>query len=489
MATSLKRQMASGIAWTAVQKYSGIVIATIISMILSRLLTPKDFGVVGIAGTLVGFLNIFSDLGLGVAVVQRKDLTKDDISSIFSVTAYIGIILGSIFFIGARPVANFYNDTQLVNICHLMSIGMLFSSLNVVPNALLLKEKRFKFIALRTLIIQIILGILSIFAALAGAGIYALMFDSVFSGILVFIVTYRIYKIKFTLKINMKPIKEIASYSLFQFGFGVINYFTRNLDNLLIGKFINLKELGYYQKSYNIMLLPVQNITHVITPVLFPVLSDYQNNINFIKEKYNVVLKILSTIGFPISVMLFFCAKEIIIILFGAQWTPAVMVFKLLAVTIGFQIIGSTVGSVYQATNSTNWLFLVGLINTTINVIILIIALTTFKTIEAVAWGWIISTVISMWNWPYMYHVLFHSSCWSMVKSVTPGIAIALVLVIILLPVSYLTNNFNLFLSLIIKLIICFTITAYMIQRFGIFDVKKLLNNVIIKIKGKRTQF
>lgn len=474
MATSLKRQMASGIAWTAVQKYSGIVIATIISMILSRLLTPKDFGVVGIATTLCGFFNMFTDFGMGGAVVQMKDLTKSDISSIFSLTIYIGIFLASLFFLASYPIASFYGDPKLISVCQIMCIGLLFTSFNIIPNALLFKEKKFRFIAIRTVIIQIIIGVASIIAALCGAGVYALLIDTIFSGFLIFLVSYHIYKIKFSFKINWDPIKKIASYSLYQFGFMLVNYFSRNLDNILIGKYISLKELGYYQKSYSIMLMPVQNITNVITPALHPILSDYQNNKDFIKEEYNKILKILSALGFPISIILFFCADEIIIILFGGQWTPAITPFRILSITIGFQIIGSTVGAIYQAMNATNWLFLVGILNTITNVVLLFITLTVFKTIESVAWGILISTLISLWNWPYMYHVLFRSTCCSMLTSITPGLIISITLIIVLASISFITKDTNIFLSLALKLTISLIITSYLIQKLDIIDLKKL---------------
>ena len=282
---------------------------------------------------------------------------------------------------------------------------------------------------------------------------------------------------KFQGRIKWLSIKKVASYSFFQFLFGVINFFTRNIDNLLIGKFISLKQLGYYQKSYSLMMMPVQNITSVITPTLHPILSEFQKDPSFIKEKYNHILRLLAVLGFPVSILLFFCAKEIIIIMFGFQWEASIPVFQILSLTVGLQIIGSTVGSIFQALNATKWLAFMGIINTIYNVSAFVLALCLWGTIESLAWAWVSSSIIGLWGWPFMYHVLFKSSCKSFLQAILPGFCIAVILSLSLFALSYILLASNLVFSLLGKLIISLIVWSIFVDKWKILNLKVLGKN------------
>jgi len=475
---SIKKQIIKGMTYTAIQKYSGVLISIILSMILSRLLTPQDFGVIGIATVIISFFSLFSEMGFGAAIIQKKELTQDDLNSIFTFTVYLGLSLCLLFFFSSYKIADFYNDKRLISICQLMSVNLLFAGFNIVPNALLLKDKNFKFIAIRTLIIQLFFGIAAVIAAFCGLGVYSLILESLFSGIFIFIITYRLYPMKFQGRIKWLSIKKVASYSFFQFLFGVINFFTRNIDNLLIGKFISLKQLGYYQKSYSLMMMPVQNITSVITPTLHPILSEFQKDPSFIKEKYNHILRLLAVFGFPVSILLFFCAKEIIIIMFGFQWEASIPVFQILSLTVGLQIIGSTVGSIFQALNATKWLAFMGIINTIYNVSAFVLVLCLWGTIESLAWAWVSSSIIGLWGWPFMYHVLFKSSCKSFLQAILPGFCIAVILSLFLFALSYILLASNLVISLLVKLIMSLIVWSIFVDKWKILNLKVLGKNI-----------
>ena len=158
----------------------------------------------------------------------------------------------------------------------LLSVNLFFASAGTVPNTLFFKDKDFKFIAWRTFIIQILVGALAIVAALMGAGLYTLLIQPILSSALIYFISLRKYPQKLLWTWGIDSLKKIWAYSMYQFLFSVMSYFIRNLDKMLIGKYIGMAPLGYYEKSYRLMSLPIQNITYVITPVLHPILSDYQ---------------------------------------------------------------------------------------------------------------------------------------------------------------------------------------------------------------------
>ena len=164
--TSIKQQMLSCVFYTAIAKYSGIIISLIVMAVLARLLRPDDFGVMAIATVIINFFNIFTNIGFSSAIIQNKRLTPKDINNIYMFTIWLGIILSILFFFSAWGIASYYRDNQLIHICHLLSISLFFSAVSIVPNTLFYKNKNFKFIAYRTFFIQFSVGILSIIAAL-----------------------------------------------------------------------------------------------------------------------------------------------------------------------------------------------------------------------------------------------------------------------------------------------------------------------------------
>ena len=188
MTHKIKKQLLSGVFYTALAKYSGIVISLVISAILARLISPDDFGIVAIATVLIAFFNLFTDIGISPAIVQHKELSKKDLSNIFMFTFWIGLLLSILFFFSAWFIAAYYVLGILLFICQLFSMNIHFASFNIVPNALFYRNKEYKLLALRSFQIQVIFGVLSIFPALTKAKFYPILITPVLSSIIIFIV-------------------------------------------------------------------------------------------------------------------------------------------------------------------------------------------------------------------------------------------------------------------------------------------------------------
>lgn len=367
-----------------IAKYATIFIQLIYNGILSRILIPEDFGIVAVVNVFVTFFMLFADMGIGSAVVQNKTLTEKETNNIFSFTVYLGLVLAAIFALFSIPMSWFYADRVYIPIGLLLSISLFFNTLNMIPNAVLLKNKRFRTVGIRLVVVTIISSILTIVLALNGFKYYSIVFNSIFISFFTFLWNYNSTRLKFSFKISMEPIQKIKEFSQFQFGFNFINYFARNADNLLIGKFLGNRALGFYDKSYRTMLYPVNNLTNVITPVLHPILSDHQNNKEYIYTQYVKVVKILSLLGAFFSAFLFVAAEEVIVILYGDQWKGAVTSFQFLALAVWAQMISSSSGAIFQSLGKTKLLFINGIITSTITVIAIILGI-GLQSINAVA--------------------------------------------------------------------------------------------------------
>lgn len=469
---SLKKDLFTGVAYNAVSKYSGIIVSLIVSAILARLISPEDFGIIAVAMVIITFFSVFSDLGIAPAIIQNKNLTKENLSDIFSFTVWLGFILSVCFFLSSSVIASYYKIDKLVHICQLLSVNLFFVTVNIVPNALLYKNKEFKFIAIRTFIIQLTGGFISVIAALNGAGLYALLINPIFSSIALFIVNIFRYPQKIKLKLDFSSLKIIFSYSSYQFLFNLINYFSRNLDKLLIGKYIGMVPLGYYEKSYRLMMLPLQNISFAITPVMHPIFSDFQNDFERLSSSYLKVIRLLAFIGLPLSVLLWFTSHEIVLIIFGDQWYESIPIFQILSLSVGVQIILSTSGSIFQAANATKLLFISGLISTTLNAAGILIGIFIFNSLIAVAWSITITFTINFIQCYFiMYRYTLKASLLSFMKQfLSPGF-LSIIIGLGLLSISHIVNTQNIFISSFIKGTVFILIYGLYLQLTKEYDI------------------
>lgn len=439
--TSFKRQFISGVFYTSVSKYVGIFVQIIITMILARLLNPSDFGIIAIASVFISFVNLLTDFGFGPAIIQSDTLEKKDLLSLFSSTLLIGIIAALVLFALATPIGNYYSNDQVRNVVRILSINIVFTAINIVPNALMLKAKRFKFMAIRSLSMQIIGGIVGVGLAFYGLGLYALVFQSIIYALGIFIFNYIQYPLKFFNHIYKASIQKVIGFSVFQFLSSIINYITKSLDKPLIGRYLNLDSLGYYEKSYRLMQMPVDNLSYVFTPVMQPIFRDFKNDLNQMFQKYSKLLTALSLVGFPVSIALYFMGYDLIHIFYGGKWDLAVVPFQYLSLSVGFMVLMSSSGPIYQASNNVRFQLIVNVTELVISLTCLFLSLQT-RNVNIVAAAVSIGIVIRFFAvFAIMSRGVFHISPLRVLKVIFPGIISSLVVGLVFYIISLFVTN------------------------------------------------
>lgn len=469
---SFKNDLLSGVFWSAIEKYSGLIINLVVSMILARLLTPQEFGVVAVANVIISFLQMFCTMGIGPAIIYRDDLSQKDLDSIFTFSIIMGSFFTIIFACCSWKIARFYENQQLVPICLILCIQLFFASANMVPNALMAKHKLFKGIARRTVILQFISGFVSIIAALNNFGIYSLLIAPVFTSIGIFFWNRCYFHVSIVRCFTIEPIKRIFSYSSYQLLFEIVNYFSRNLDKLIIGKCLSVSELGYYEKSYRLMQQPLQYLTGVLNPVLQPVLNNFKNSKNDISCHYIGIIQKIAMISFPIGITLYFISPEIIILMFGYNWVASIPVLKILSLSLPLQMIQATSGAIFLVSNSTRAQFWVGIRNTITTVAGFVVAIYYWGTIESIAWAWDITLLI---NFIITYYILFYVILKRNVIILFKILVYPFFNLILLSLIAYFSEpifeEVDVFLSLLGKLLIFCVITILFLQLTNQFNV------------------
>ena len=344
-----------------VGKYASILLTLLTTSILSRLLTPQEYGVVAVTTVFTAFFTVIADLGIGTAIIQNKDLTDSEINDIFSFTVYTAVLLAILFALLGFPASVFYKNPIYKRIFSLLSIAILFTSLNIVPHGMLMRHKRFKLMGIRLTCTAICTGASAIAMACTGFGCYALVFQTILNAAFIFCWNMWNSRLRFHPRFHFSSIRKIFTYSSNKVAHSLLSYFEGNFDNLLISKTLGSVSLAYYDKGYRLMMYPVQNLTHVITPILHPVFSDYQSDRCFIYDAYLKVVRVLSLMGVYIASVCFFAGEEIILFFFGDQWQASVPLFRVLALSVWPQMLSASTNAIYQSTGNTRLMLRSGL--------------------------------------------------------------------------------------------------------------------------------
>jgi O-antigen/teichoic acid export membrane protein len=324
------------------------LIQSIATVVLARLLTPADFGLVAMVATVTGLGQAFADLGLSEATIQRKEINHEQVSALFWINVAIGLGLMLITAALAPVLARFYRDPRIVGITLVVSLTFLIGGLRVQPDALLKRQMRFSSIAIRDITGYALAVPVAIIMAWRGAGYWALVALPLTLNLSSLILSWLMVSWMPSL-----PRRNAQVGSMIAFGGNVAaSYFiltvSRSADNVLIGRYIGASPLGLYSRAYNLLMLPVRQLSVPATSVAVSAFSRIQGDAERFARYYLRAVNLIMWIGAPIFGFLFVAAQPVIVLLLGKQWREAAPVFQILAVS----------GLTQLLLESSMWLFL-----------------------------------------------------------------------------------------------------------------------------------
>ncbi|MBZ1956383.1 MOP flippase family protein [Klebsiella pneumoniae] len=355
--------MLHNVKWVSLSQITKISCQLLGMVLFSRYLSAKEFGIMSMALVVVNFVNILRDLGSSAAIIQRDSVSEELKCSVFYLNLFFGCILLVLFVALAPFISVFFKEPELVFIIILLSLCFPINSSTAIHLSLLERESKFNLTAKVEIISSILALLIATIFVVNGGGIYSIVSQtiaySLFSAIGFWFISGWTPKFIF----SITEVKSILRFSSNLIGFNIINYFSRNSDQIIIGKFFNATLLGYYSLAYRIMLFPIQNITFVLTRSLYPILSRLQNDK---KSSFDIYLNTLKTISIIIPPMMFGLAvvsKDFITVVFGEQWSPVSNILIWLAPTAILQSLISTTGSVFMSQGKTDLLLKISIYN------------------------------------------------------------------------------------------------------------------------------
>lgn len=320
---ALEKKTIDGGVTTVFFQFSILALHFLSLAILSRILTVEDFGLVAMATAFTNLAYLFSNFGLANATIQRESISKDEISSLFWLNALIGFCLALILFFVAFPLSKFYEEENLQGIVQVSSLCFLFSALTMQHDALLKRNLRLFELNIVGLFATILSILIAVFMALKGFSYWSIVamavFKKFFNMLGVWLVCFWVPRATF----QFKKVKTFFIFGLNITGFNFVNYFSRNLDKILIGKFFGDFSLGLFSRVDQIALFPLHRINAPVSTSILPALSKLQFKEKEYINYYSNGLKMVSTLGTPIIFYLFVMADECILFILGENWIEA----------------------------------------------------------------------------------------------------------------------------------------------------------------------
>lgn len=360
MEREFRQKVADSLIWSLGSQVGWQGLNFIVSVILARLLSPREFGLMAMVITLTNFAGIFTELGFGAALIRRQDVQPEHLSSVFWLNVTSGLLLTLLFIVSAPLIADFYQEPSLVLLTSLISINFFINSLGVVQNALMNKNLEFAMLSRITLAAVSGASAVAILMASLGFGVWSLVVQSVVRSVMVTALLWKLNNWRPSFVFNWKAIKDMLGFSTNLVGTQALNYWARNIDNILIGRFLGTVELGVYSRAYTIMLFPIINVSQVISNVLFPSFSLISEDKLRIKQLYLKITRLVALITFPMMLTVFVTAESFVLTVFGSHWAEVIPILQILSLLGITQSIMTLNGSLYLSQNRADLQFRIG---------------------------------------------------------------------------------------------------------------------------------
>jgi O-antigen/teichoic acid export membrane protein len=343
-------------------------------VVLARLLVPEDFGLVASVSPIVAFVGLFQNLGLQQAVIQRKEIAERQLNQVFWISALVGLTCTLVIVALSPAVATFYGDSRMTAITIAAALPLLLGSLAALPLALMNRHLKFGQLALNDVYAAVVGLLVTAAAAWLGMGYWSLVIGPAASAAVALLAAWwatRWVPGRPEFRID----RDIISFGANLTGFNLVNFFSRNLDNILIGKFAGPVDLGYYDRAYKLLLFPLQNITQPLSRVMIPLMSRIQDDKARFRDIYLRTNWLLAMVTMPGIAALTLAAEPTVSILFGEKWLAVAPIFAWLGIASLMQPVSSTTGWLFICQGETKTMFHWGIYSSLTTVLSFVVGL------------------------------------------------------------------------------------------------------------------
>ena len=483
--SNIKNKTISGMVWSFVQKFGTMGISFVTNIVLARLLTPSDYGTIGMLMIFVAVANTFVDGGFGSALIQKKNPTKADYSTIFWWNIFIAVVLYCILYFTAPIISNFYNLSLLTSVLRVQGLVLIFNALSIIQQNQLRKRLEFKRLAAVTIISTILSAGISIALAFCGWGVWVLVAQQLMLSVFNAIILWIIGKWSPTLEFSKESFQQLFGFGGYILISNLLNTLFGNIQGLLIGRFFSPVTLGYYSQARKLEDVSSTSLSTIVDQVTYPVLAEFQDNLERVVVILKKLIRSIAFISIAIMMVLVILAYPIILFLYSDKWLPSVPYLQILCVAgIAISLQRVHYSAVTSIGKSRDW-FIWTLLKRSLGLLVIVIGMMVWD-IKGLLWGCVVSSWIILIVNAYLTSKHFKYSLRTQFMDILPIITITVIAYFLPLGIINI-SNLNVILESIIHCALFILLYIGMSHFFKIdayLQMKDIILTQLKKMKG-----
>jgi O-antigen/teichoic acid export membrane protein len=467
--SSLKNRAVTAVIWSSIEVFLSKGVGFITLIILARLLTPADFGTVGLLSIFIGLASVFIESGFSSALIQRKEVSPTDISSIFYYNIGMALILSTVLVLASPLIAKFFNIPILKYLTWLMAANLLIGSFGSIQRTLITRALDIRKLFISSLIAFIISGAIAIALAWKGYGVWSLGVQTLAATIVSTILLWTLSAWRPKLIISVKAIRSLFKFSSFLLISSLLDTLFSRINTLMIGKIYTPQDLGYYSQADSLQQMPAGILSNIIQRVAFPVFSAAHENHELLRAGLRKSITFVMMINIPLMLGLSVTAKPLIFVLLGRQWEPSVTYLQILCLggmLWPFHVLNL---SVLTAQGRSDLFFRLEIIKKFLGICLISIA--CFFGITAIAWSSVATGAICFIVNAYYSNKFLHYGFFAQIMDILPYLAVGFIMAVSVWGASLFpleTHYFLLFIQILLGVTVycsvcyAFRLTAFM---------------------------
>lgn len=392
-AAGIGKRAVRGTFWSFLSFFSGKVLTFVTTLVLARLLTPAQFGVVAYCTIVIAYLDLLNNFGVGHALIARRDKIEEAKNAAFFVSVGSGVVLYGATWLSAPLIADFFNEPQVTMLLRVLSLGLLMVGVGTVPMALLQRDLRFKAYLLPGIARNLVKVGVAIGMAWQGFGVWSLVVAELVNRVLEVVIPWAIVRWRPTRAFDWEVMRQMLGFGINIVAAGLLGTFMANIDYMTVGRMLGGAALGYYTMAYRIPELAIRSTTDTVMMVAFPLLSKLQTDASRLSAAYFGYLRYLGMFSFPAAAGVALLAPAFFRTFYTAEWEPSILPTQLIAVEIGVAAIAYVPGIIYKSVNRPD--LLTKLTLTKLPVVIGVLWFAARWGIAGVAGGMVVLSVLS----------------------------------------------------------------------------------------------
>lgn len=474
-----KKRAVKGVVWSGIERFSVLIVQFVISVLLARILSPSDFGLLALVLVVINILEVLNEVGFGAALMQKLDRDDLDFSTVFVFNMVLGIVLYGLVYLFAPYMALFFNKPELTLLIRLVGLNLIISSFVIVQRTRLWISVDFKTLAKASFIAVLISGSIGVYCAYSGWGVMALIVQLLVNNLVNTLLIWLMVKWKISLRFSYDRFVGLFNYAYKLILARLVNSVFNEIYSIVIGKAYSATQLGYFNRAKSFTELSSGNITSIVQRVSTPLLCEAQHDNKRMGEVLLKFIKNTAFIVFPLLCGLFVLAEPLIRILLTDKWLPSVWILRVLC-PVGMMYVISTFNiNVFNATGRTDWALKSEIIKK--NIYVGIIAIAVFFGFEALIYSQILIGFIELIISTYYTKKQIELTLFYQIASLSSIFFLSLIMAIIVWSVTFtMSNEYYQLLIGIFAGVISYSIMAYFLNANNFRDV---LKSEILKMK------